>query len=75
MEHKVSAVPKLTSVALVADVVKPDAESVAVMIAVDPAGAPHWAATTPPAVTVATAVFEELNTSPDGASGWVDPSL
>jgi hypothetical protein len=75
MEHRVSVVPKLTWVALDAAVVRPEAESVAVMVAVAPVGAPHRAATTPEALTAATAVFDERKSSPAAASDLVDPSL
>jgi hypothetical protein len=46
-----------------------------VIVEVAPGGAPHSAVTTPEALTSATAVFEELNTSPDAASGFVEPLL
>lgn len=41
MEHKVSVAPRLTRVALAAAVVSPEAESVAVIMAVAPVAAPH----------------------------------
>jgi ABC-type nitrate/sulfonate/bicarbonate transport system permease component len=41
MEHKASVVPRLTWVPLAAAVLSPDAESVAVIVAVAPVGAPH----------------------------------
>ncbi len=41
MEHKVGVVPKLTSVPFDVAVVRPEAVSVAVIVAVAPEGAPH----------------------------------
>jgi hypothetical protein len=75
MEHKVSVVIRLTWVAAAGAVVRPEAVSEAVMVVVAPVGAPHRAVTTPEALTVATAVFDELNTSPAAASVFVEWSL
>jgi hypothetical protein len=65
----------VTWVDFAAPVDSPEAESVAVIVAVAPTGAPQIATTTPAALTVATAVLEELKTSREADRVWVEPSL
>jgi hypothetical protein len=75
IEHSATAELIVTCVDLPAPVDSPEAESVAVIVAVAPTGAAQLATTTPAALTVATAVFEELKTSPEADGVWVEPSL
>jgi hypothetical protein len=63
------------TVELAVDVTKLDASSVAVMVAVLPATAPAATVTTPAALTVATAEFDEAKVSPEAGSAWDVPSL
>jgi hypothetical protein len=75
IEHNVTAELTVTCVDLAAPVDSPDAESVAVIVAVAPTGAPQIATTTPAELTVATAVLEELKISPEAGRVWVEPTL
>jgi hypothetical protein len=65
----------VTMVELLVEVARPDAVSLAMMIAVTPLFALATAVTTPAVLTAATAVFDEVNVSPDAGSILVDPSL
>ncbi len=62
-------------VELAAGVLRFELRSVAEIVAVALGWALAAMLTTPAALTVATAGFEELNTSPDAASGCVEPSV
>jgi hypothetical protein len=75
IEHSATAGLIVTSVDLAAPVDNPEAESVAVIAAVAPTGAPQTATRTPAALIVATAVLEELKTSPEAERVWVEPSV
>jgi hypothetical protein len=65
----------VTTVELAVEVVTPDAESVALIVALAPAPAVIARVTTPSELTVATPVFDDANVSPDAASVLVEPSL
>jgi len=65
----------VTTVELAVDATMPDALSLAPIVAVAPAVAFVTKVTTPAALTVATAAFDDLNVSPDAGSTLVEPSL
>jgi len=63
------------TVELFVEVTKPEAVSLAVIVAVAPLIALAVAVTTPVALTVAAAVFDDSKTSPDAGNVLVEPSL
>jgi len=65
----------VTRVELFFEVARPDAVSLAVIIAVASLIALAAAVTTPVILTVAAVVFDDVKTSPDAGSILVDPSL
>jgi len=65
----------VTTVELVVEVVTPDAESVALIVALAPTLAFVPRVTTPVEVTVAIPVFDDTNISADAGSVLVEPSL
>jgi hypothetical protein len=65
----------VTTVEAAADVLSPLAISLAETVAVAPAAATVGTVTTPAALTVATAVFDELKLSLELGGACVEPSL
>jgi hypothetical protein len=65
----------VTTVDLAVEVVTPDAESVALIVALAPTRAVMTRVTTPAELTVAIPVFDDMNISPDAGSVLVEPSL
>jgi hypothetical protein len=65
----------VTRVELLVEVARPDALSLAVIIAVAPLIALAAAVTTPVIPTAAAMVLDDVKTSPDAESVLVDPSL
>jgi hypothetical protein len=65
----------VTTVELAVEVVTPDAESVALIVAPAPTPAFMTRATTPAELTMAIPVFDDTNVSPDAGSDLVEPSL
>jgi hypothetical protein len=65
----------VTTVELFVEVAIPEALSVAVMLDVEPLTELLAPVTNPLALTVATAMLDDSNTSAGAESAWLDPSL
>ena len=69
------AEPTVTTVESVGDVTRPDAVSVALIVAVTPVIAPATTVASPSALTVTATVFEDWKVSSEASRITVDPSL